>query len=166
MNKKRLLTWILAVVMTVVATCFVACDPKPQVKTLENLQLPKLAKDEMVVVEKVGEKEYKYFTVPLVGALSEQSSLLDVLEFIRDEFGVTLELSYGFINKFDKLPNPQATDEYVFLYTSVQKDFDASAYAQRFDCGGVTVVTSAVGCSEMSVEKGCVIYIATIVYNG
>lgn len=166
MNKKRLLTWILAVVMTVVATCFVACEPKPQVQTLENLQLPKLAKDEMVVVEKVGEKEYKFFTVPLVGALSEQSTLLDVLEFIRDEFGVTLELSYGFINKFDKLPNPQATDEYVFLYTSVQKDFDASAYAQRFDCDGVTVVTSAVGCGEMSVEKGCVIYIATIVYNG
>lgn len=168
--QKRLLTWILAVVMIAVSVCCVACTEKPSVTTLENLELPKLSQNEMVVVEKVGDKEYKYFVIPLNGTeeegLSEKSTLLDVLEFIQKEFDVTLELSYGFINKFDQLPSPGATNEYVYLYTSVEKDFDTSAWATTFDCDGTKVCTSAVGCAEMSVQKGCVIYIATIVYNG
>lgn len=166
--QKRLLTWILAVVMIAISVCFVACTEKPGVITLETLELPTLGEDEMVVVEKVGDNEYKYFVVLLneKTGLSEESSLLDVLEFIQKEFDVTLELSYGFINKFDKLPPEGTTNEYVYLYTSVEKDFDQSAWVTEYDCDGVIVKTSAVGCAEMSVQKGCVIYVATIVYNG
>lgn len=168
MKNKRLLTWILAVTMLVVAVCFAACVQKPKVTTLENLDLPELSEDEMVVVEKVGDKEYKYFVVLLneKTGLSEESSLLDVLEYIRDNSNVTLELSYGFINKFDQLPHEGATGEYVYLYTSVEKDFDQSAYVTEYDCDGVIVKTSAVGCAEMSVQKGCVIYVDVIVWVG
>lgn len=166
MKHKRLLTWILAAVMVLLALSICACGDKPQVQTLENLKLPKLENNEMVIVEKVGDEEYKYFTIPLVGDLSEKSSLLDVLEYVRDEFGVTLDVAYGFINKFDKLPHEGVANEYVYLYTSVAADFDTSAYVEEFDCDGVTVKTSAVGAADMHVKVGCVIYIATIVYNG
>ncbi len=168
MKNKRLLTWILAVAMLVVTVCFAACAEKPDVTTLKKLELPNLSENEIVVVEKVGEEEYKYFTVPLneQTGLSEESSLLDVLEYIRDNFTVTLELSYGFINKFDQLPHEGAEGEYVYLYTSVEKDFDQSAYVTTFDCDGVIVKTSAVGCAEMSIQRGCVIYIDVIVWVG
>lgn len=168
MKNKRLLTWILAVAMLVVTVCFAACVEKPQLTKLDGVELPELAEDEIVVVEKVGDKEYKYFTVQLneQTGLSEESSLLNVLEYVRDNSNVTLELSYGFINKFDQLPHEGTENEYVYLYTSVEKDFDQSAYATAYDCDGVKVSTSAVGCAEMSIVKGCVIYIETIVWVG
>ncbi len=168
MKNKRLLTWILAVAMLVVTLCFAACVQKPKVITLEELDLPELAEDEMVVVEKVGEEKYKYFVITLNErtGLSEESSLLNVLEYLRDNSDVTLELNNGFINKFDQLPHEGAQNEYVYLYTSVEKDFDQSAYVTTYDCDGVIVKTSAVGCAEMSIQKGCVIYIDVIVWVG
>lgn len=164
-NAKRLSAWILAIALAVSLLTFAACTDKPQKITLENLDLPDLAEKEMVVVEKVGDKEYNYFVVPLTGDLSEKSSLLDVLNYIKDNFEVEFDQTDGFINKFDQLANNQEKGEFVFLYTSVEEDFATDAYVQEFDCDGVTVKTSNFGCAEMHVEYGCVIYISTIIYN-
>ncbi|MCM1289524.1 MAG: hypothetical protein NC132_02595 [Corallococcus sp.] len=164
-NAKRLSAWILVVALVVSLSVFAACTDKPQKITLENLQLPDLSEKEMVVVEKVGDKEYNYFIVPLTGDLSEKSTLLDVLNYIETNFDVTFDQTDGWINKFDKLANDQSKGEYVFLYTSVAQDFAQDAYVQEYDCDGVTVKTSNFGCAEMHLEYGCVIYITLITYG-
>ncbi len=51
---------------------------------------------------------------------------------------------------------------YLWLYTSVEADFDVSVYATTIDYHGRTLVSPGVGVAEMTVEDGAVYYIGTI----
>ncbi len=171
---KKKLVVVLAVIMVVVATCLVACNPEIPTTVLEDTSIPPFYGDRIVVVEKTpnASTPYHYFEVSLSAAgLTEDSTVLDVLQYLSTANNLTLDVSNGFINKFDQLPSSDAGNEYIMLYTSVEKDFDTSAYATRYALhvlgkDDVIVQTSAVGASQMSIEKLCVIYIETMVYNG
>ena len=55
--------------------------------------------------------------------------------------------------------------EFIYLYTSVAKDFDVSEYASTVEYQGKTLTSSGVGVSSMSVEDGAIIYITIIKYS-
>lgn len=51
-------------------------------------------------------------------------------------------------------------NQFICIYTSVEKDFDVSVYATTVEYDGKTLGMSGLGISEMTVESGCVIYFA------
>ena len=58
----------------------------------------------------------------------------------------------------------EGNGEYVYFFTSVEKDYDVSEYAQAVNYKGQTLTSSGVGVSQMSVEEDAVIYIGKIKY--
>ncbi len=118
---------------------------------------------EMTVV--VGETAY---TVDL-SKVTINNGLLSVLEYLKESQGLVYKTrtdSYGtMITEVNELKENAGTGTYLFLYTSVEKDYDVSEYATTKDYNGVTLTSSGVGASLMSIEKDCVILITTITYQ-
>ena len=52
----------------------------------------------------------------------------------------------------------EGNGNYIYVYTSVEKDQDTGNYASEVEYLGQTLVNSAVGVSYMSVEAGAVLY--------
>lgn len=118
---------------------------------------------EMLVV--VGETEY---TVDL-SKVTITDGLLSVLSYLKETQGLDYETrsdSYGtMLIKANELVEDTATATYLYLYTSVEKDFDVSAYATTKNYNGKTLTSAGVGASLMSIEKDSIIIIATISYS-
>lgn len=112
----------------------------------------------------VGETEY---TVDL-SEIQVEKGLLSVLEHLKNTQGLVYETrpdSYGtMITKANELEENVTTSTYIYLYTSVEKDFDVSEYASTKDYKGKSLTSSGVGASLMSLEKDCIILITTITY--
>ena len=59
---------------------------------------------------------------------------------------------------------PAASNEYVFIYTSVEKDFDVTEWASEVEYKGTKLVSSGLGASSMTVEDGAIYYFTLITY--
>lgn len=96
-------------------------------------------------------------TVPLDGM--DGANLLDVLD--AAQIGYTE--SGGFINSVDGIT--LGANEFIYLYTSVEKDKDVTQYALTVDWWmGTTLTSSGVGASQMTIEDGCTVLIGKIVW--
>ncbi len=96
-------------------------------------------------------------TVPLDGM--DGANLLDVLD--AAQIGYTE--SGGFINSVDGIT--LGSNEFIYLYTSVEKDKDVTQYALTVDWWmGTTLTSSGVGASQMTIEDGCTVFIGKIVW--
>ena len=58
----------------------------------------------------------------------------------------------------DFAPDP-SKGEYIYIYTSVESDFDVSDNATRVEYDSVSLTSSGFGADKMSIENGCIIYI-------
>lgn len=159
MKQKRLLTWILAVVLLIASLALVACVDKPQAKQLTELALPQLGDNQMAVIIKNGDKDYTSYTVTLTDDMQTGE---DVLNYLADKADLQIDWQdseYGkFINGIGGAKVHAGTSEFVNVMTSVQKDKGTWAGVKTYNVGDVTLAASAVGVSEMSVEAGAVIY--------
>lgn len=162
---KRLLTWILAVVLIVVCAALVACVDKPQAEQLTELTLPKLNSDQMAVIIKNGDKDYTSYTVTLT---EDMKTGEDVIRYLIDEAGLSVtwtDSEYGkYIDSIGGAKPDASKNEYVNVLTSVAEDKGSWAGVKTYEVNGVTLVAAAVGISQMSVEAGAVIYFETDVY--
>lgn len=108
------------------------------------------------------------YTVPLSEIEDSGSGALALLEYLRDEEGLTVESTVGpygvQLTRVGDIVNGEG-GEYIYLYTSVEKDFDVSEYASSVEYGGKTLGNSGVGISEMSYEDGCVIFVGIYGYE-
>lgn len=87
------------------------------------------------------------------------ADLFDVLD--AAQIGYTE--SGGFINTVDGIN--LGANEYVYLYTSVEKDKDVTQYALTVDWWmGTTLTSSGVGASQMTIEDGCTVLIGKIAW--
>lgn len=87
------------------------------------------------------------------------ANLFDVLD--AAQIGYTE--SGGFINTVDGIN--LGANEYVYLYTSVEKDKDVTQYALTVDWWmGTTLTSSGVGASQMTIEDGCTVLIGKIAW--
>lgn len=152
---KKTLCILLAVVLVFTATVAVACaedkDPSSGADVFG-------ADDEMRLVIAYDEPEEK--VLPLSG-LSRDISLMELF----DECGIEYTAADGFLYSVEDLSPDGANGEYIYIYTSVENDFDTSANAEEIEYDGVTLVSSGVGAADMTVEAGAVIYIGTIIYG-
>jgi hypothetical protein len=68
----------------------------------------------------------------------------------------------GFLSSVGELKQNLETGEYIYIYTSEEKDFDVSEYKKEMQYKGKTLVSSGVGSKDMTVKNGTVIYVTLI----
>lgn len=93
-------------------------------------------------------------TLKLEG-LNRGISLLELL----DEKEIPYTASDGFLYSVKDFAPDSLKGEYIYIYTSIEQDFDVSEYVQEMEYDSVTLTSSGFGADEMSIENGCIIYI-------
>ena len=88
-----------------------------------------------------------------------------VFEYLKENENLTFEMSSGMINKLGSLYNDYTAGTYIYLYTSIEADFDVSQYKMTKEYGDITLTSSGVGIDDMHLEEGCIIYVGTISYG-
>ena len=93
-------------------------------------------------------------TLELEG-LNRGISLLELL----DEKEISYTASDGFLYSVKDFAPDSLKGEYIYIFTSIEQDFDVSEYVQEMEYDSVTLTSSGFGADEMSIENGCIIYI-------
>ena len=107
------------------------------------------------------------YTVDL-SLLGEGDGVIPALDYLKENRGVDYTVTDGgygaYLTSLGTLRESAAEGKYLYVYTSVESDFDVSAYAMTVEYDGVTLTSSGVGISEMSLTDGAIIYITYITY--
>ena len=109
----------------------------------------------------IGTEEEKVYTVPL-SELSEGKGLMPAFEYLKANEGLEYDISGTMINSIGGLENDCVLGSYIYIYTSVEADFDVSEYRMEMDYNGKTLVSSGVGLDEMRLLDGAIIYVGTV----
>ena len=87
-----------------------------------------------------------------------------VLKYLRDTEGIEFTASESatgaFLNTVEGIELGEG--EYLYLWTSVESDFDASGFVADKEYNGTTLKPAKSGISDMSVVDGAIIYIGKI----
>ena len=106
---------------------------------------------------------YDVYKVYLEDVTNKEEGVYGVVEFImqREENPITADIvdsSYGaYVNSIGSLTPDASKNEYVCLYTSLEKDFGTWDGVKSVVYEGVTLKEAGVGLSSMSIEKGTVV---------
>lgn len=107
------------------------------------------------------------YTVDLT-KIEKTNGVMSLLEYLKQNEGLeysSQDSGYGsYLTGVGNLHEDAASGTYIYIWTSVEKDMDVSAYAIEKQYGEKRLVSSGVGASQMSLENGCIIYIGTIKY--
>ena len=101
-----------------------------------------------------------------ISKVSVKNGLLSVLEYLQDEKKISFEYSgtnsSAYLTKINGFVS--GTDgNHIYIYTSVEKDFDVSGeYKSTVEYKGETLTSTGVGASLMTIEDKAVIYIGTV----
>ncbi len=145
--KQTILTRILALTLAIVCIglVFVGCQ-KEEVSETGFCT---------VVIEGEPATEYRINLDEVTGT----DGLLSVLEYLKAEEGLSYVAEAGFLTEVGALKQDATAGKYVYIWTSVEKDFDVSAYASTKTYGDLTLTSSGVGAKDMTVTDGATIYI-------
>lgn len=97
--------------------------------------------------------------------LKVDNGLFSVLDYLVAEEKLTYEKNGTMISSVGELKPDASKGEYIFIFTSVEADFDVSEWGSTVEYKGMTLTSSGVGAGDMTVTDGAVIYIGTIVYG-
>lgn len=166
-HTKRLLTWILAVVLIIGALCLVACVEKPTPQQLTDLTAPNLKGGQVAVIIKNDDDTYTQYVVNLT---EQMTKVEHVLQYLKDN-DMPLDWTdsnYGkMINGIGTLALDATKNEFVAFFTSVQADKGNWAGVPTYTLAGNTqlqIVSAQVGVSDASVESGAVFYFEISTY--
>lgn len=108
------------------------------------------------------------FTVDL-GKVEITDGAMSILEYLKNEGELDYEATDGaygaYLTKVGSIEENATGGKYVGIWTSVEEDFDVSAYATTKEYKGKTLTSAGVGISQMTITDGAVIYIDYIVYE-
>ena len=156
---KKILIFILLVVAIF---ALASCDDKPQAKQLTDLTLPKLNDNQAAVIIKNGDSDYVSYTVNLTKVSEGDVTVEDVLAYLKDEAGLTLDWTdstYGkYINAIGGLTPNASNNEYIEVFTSNSAFQGTWAGVAEIKADGTTLKSASVGVSELVVAAGDVIY--------
>lgn len=163
---KKLLSLLLTAVLAACLTMS-ACDIKLTEKDFAS---------EGVATVVVASEEMLEYEVNLA-EVKDGKSAFSLLQYLVTAKNLTLECTYSsygpYLTAFGDasdttgkkmLRQDVATSTYLYIYTSVEKDYDVSGYATTVEYKGKTLTSSGVGIGSMSVVDGAIIYIGTIKY--
>lgn len=95
-----------------------------------------------------------------LSSVTGDDGLLSVLQAMnRDGMPLTVS-SDGMLMTVGSLTPDSAAREYIRIYTSVESDFDTSAWFAETEYNGIRFGTAGVGASDLSVVDGAVFYLA------
>ena len=109
----------------------------------------------------IATEEPQVYKVPL-DKLEKGEGLMPMFEYLKEEKGLEFDISGTMINSIGGLENDYEMGRYIYIYTSVEEDFDVSQYATEIEYKGKTLISSGVGFNEMHLKDGAVIYIGLI----
>lgn len=158
MNKKKILAVLLTVILTLsLAFAFAAC-------TDDNVS--KEGNITVVLMPQGGEATaYTVDLADLNGKYTVDAALDNIAANKGIELKYTESAATGrYYTQIGSVVENGAKGEYVYFYTSVEKDISVDQYATEIEYDGKKYVSSGVGASLMSVEKDCVIIISIIVF--
>lgn len=143
----------LVLVMIMALVCAVSCSNEQD------------ASGEMTIV--IGGEKVTEYKVDL-DKVEIKEGLISVLDYLKSENKLTYtanDSGYGaYLTSVGDVKEDSANSTYVYIWTSVEADFDTSAYATTMEYNGKTLTSSGVGASSMHIEDGAVVYIGTIKY--
>lgn len=94
--------------------------------------------------------------------VDQSKGVVGALDYLKanDNFDYVSENSgYGiFLTKVGSLETDASKQQFISIYTSVEKDKDVSQYAKTIDYKGTKVTTSGLGISSMHIENNAIIY--------
>lgn len=145
MKKLFYVFMLVLIVLSVVALA--ACDNNSDETFAEG--------DELTLV--IGYDEPQEIAIDLNG-ISREVTLPELFTAAKIEY----EMVEGMLTKVDRLaPEPP---EYIYIYTSVESDFDTSEYAKTMTFGDTELCSSGVGANDMSIVPDAIIFIGTTIY--
>ena len=160
-TKTRILCVLLSLALCLTALCLTACGG----------EIDSEGKCTVVLAEGGAIAEYE---VPL-SSLEGGKGAIAALDYLVADGKITYlstDIGYGVYltevvatDGSVSVKEDGSKDKYVYIYTSVEADYDVSEYAQSVNYKDGVLVSSGVGISEMSLPDGAVIYISTIIYG-
>ena len=94
--------------------------------------------------------------------IGEGDGIIPVLEYLKTNKNVNYtsqDSGYGaYLTELGALKEDALAGKFLYVYTSVEADFDVSQYAVTVEYNGQTLTSSGVGLSAMTVKDGAVIY--------
>lgn len=165
----RIISLILA--LTLIVFAFASCgdpvtDNTPDAETSNVVEVGNQSSGKIVKIV-VGGTNEKVYSVDFSG-IEIKEGALSVFKYLEDAGKLSYEADdtgFGaFLTEVGELKQDAATQTYIYLYTSVEADFDTSAYKTEKNWNGMTLVSAGVGLTSMTVENGAVIYVGTISY--
>lgn len=88
--------------------------------------------------------------------------LVSVLDYLKEKENLDYAITGTMLDYVGDVKNDYDKGEYVYIYTTVEKDKDVSEWATTVDYKGTTLTSAGVGATEMSLEDGAIIYIGII----
>lgn len=161
---KKLLSLLLTAVLAVCLTMS-ACDIKLTDKDFAS---------EGVATVVVASEEMLEYEINLAD-VKDGEGAFSLLQYLVTNKNLTLECTYSsygpYLTAFGdasdttgkKMVRQDLTSgTYLYIYTSVEKDYDVSGYATTVEYKDKTLTSSGVGIGSMTVTDGAIIYIGTI----
>lgn len=93
------------------------------------------------------------------------NGLLSALEYLKTEKGLTYSADAGFLTEVGSVKQDADAGKYVYIWTSVEKDFDVSVYASTKTYGDATLTSSGIGAKDMTLTDGAIIYIGLYTWS-
>lgn len=112
----------------------------------------------------IATEEKQVYEIPL-SELSEGKGLMPAFEYLKDKKGLAYDISGTMINSIGGLENDYTLGSYIYIFTSVEADFDVTEYKSEVEYDGKTLVSAGVGFNEMTLADGAVIYIGLISFS-
>ena len=115
----------------------------------------------------IGSEETTYAVNFEDAKLTTKSTAYDLLVYLNETEGLALEVDdsgYGkYLTKVGNIVNG-VDNKYIYVFTSVEADFDTSGYEYTITYKGKTLTSSGVGIDQMHLQDGCIIYVGFIVW--
>ena len=109
----------------------------------------------------VAGEETKEYEVSLDG-LTIDRGLVSVLDALKSDGKLDYGITGTMLDYVGDVKNDYEKDEYIYIYTSVEKDHDVSEYKREIEYKGQKLVNAGMGADQMAIEGGALIYIGTI----
>ena len=109
----------------------------------------------------VAGEETVAYTVNL-GKVEGERGLVSVLDYLKEKEGLDYSITGTMLDYVGDVKNDYEKGEYVYVYTSLERDKDVSQYATSVEYNGTTLTSAGVGALEMSIDDGTIIYIGII----
>ncbi len=168
--KKTVKVITLMLALAVLAISLIACNEEqiaentPKTEETSIIEVGNQSSGKVMKLVVGGAKETVY-SVDFSG-IGLNEGALSIIKYLAENKGLEYELDGTMLTRVGAIKQDAASRTYVYLWTSVEADFDVSEWApQNKTWGGKTLTASGVGALDMTIENGAVIYVGTVSYG-